>query len=951
MWVMHYFKVPYSLYHLTLYQVQVTPWNLAWPVGELFISIFCAVHFFFISFREVRLQFAERRLARCRYLFVGIFLVLTFLYMNVLAYSIDSLIENTNVSLNISRVVNVSVSSIVAFLTLVAGAMGLLVLVEGNARYFSRLFPAGSAFVVVVIAWGAFAVTCGLLDLALTWGGWVVALLLHVLLLVNIYAVKGEARRGIFLVAIVLVSIYVTGTSQRSEIRREWIVRGAYADELIRERDESFEQKLVEVDREIILSPALDSLIRYAGEDDVARFLLEKLTDLTGYHYTGSVAVRRVARRGEWDGLIDSLGVVIPGTSFYNIDDFDGFTTYIGRYPFPAPGDTARLYFRFDSKLESDRAGYRQILSREPTHPASLVYPYSHAKYKHGTLLRAHGNYNYSRTLSRFDRDVFRVEAREQNGYTHMLVPVGNSGLFIISLEKGFFVPYGLNVLYAILVCLLFSSYGIFFLSGKRGWRSRDASFKRRIRDNILALICALMVIMTLMSIMMISAGFERSQSLELLKLSKFVNRELEQHDEVEAATWPGITRELEQMADAIQVDVNIYSGEGNLVATSLPLIFEKGLDGTLLNPEAHRRVVRDHANSFVQEERVGELTYTAVYMPLELSNGKRYITSIPYFTKSDELNREIFFLVVISVNVLIIVIVLALFLSGVVAGLMMKPLQIVNEKLRLTRLGGTNEKILYKKQDEIGALVKEYNNMVDKLEESARRLSRVEREAAWQEMARQIAHEVKNPLTPMKLNIQFLRRALQGDNLEEARRRFDHIAGVLIEQIDHMASIANMFSDFAKVAVTTNEWFNFSELVERCARLFASEVAWMTQDIEPGIFLFGDKEQVNRVLVNLLKNAGQSIPDGRQGESTSTLERREGRGVLRVKDNGAGIQRELRERVAEPNFTTKSGGMGLGLPISYKIVESIGGPIRFESSTGEGTTFIVSFREARKED
>jgi nitrogen fixation/metabolism regulation signal transduction histidine kinase len=459
---------------------------------------------------------------------------------------------------------------------------------------------------------------------------------------------------------------------------------------------------------------------------------------------------------------------------------------------------------------------------------------------------------------------------------------------------------------------------------------------------------CGLMMITTCMSIVIISTGFERRQSIEVVKLSRIASRELEQHDCVEARACPDITRTLEQMAEALQVDVNIYSIDGELVATSLPIIFEKGLDGTLLNPDAFRRVARERANSFVQEESIGALTYMAVYMPLELRDGRKYVLSIPYFSKSDELNREILFLVVISINVALVVIILALLLSSIVAERVAKPLQMVNEKLRLMLLDGKNEKILYNKQDEIGALVKEYNNMVDKLEESVKRLSRVEREAAWQEMARQIAHEIKNPLTPMKLNIQFLQRALQGEDVEEVRRRFEGISSVLIEQIDHMASIANAFSDFAKASVSHNERFNFSEVVERCVRLFANDVEWMLTEIEPDIFLFGDKEQARRLLVNLLKNAEQSIPDGRQGEISIRLARRDEQVVLlTIKDNGTGIPGHLRERVTEPNFTTKSGGMGLGLPISYKIVEGMGGAIRFESEEGVGTTFFVTFREA----
>ncbi|MDR0544314.1 MAG: HAMP domain-containing histidine kinase [Odoribacteraceae bacterium] len=932
-----YFKAPHSLYHLALLPSRVTSWSLARPVGDLFISIFCAVHFFFITFQYLQ---PGRLAERYRTAFAFSLLLLIFAYINLFASSIDSLIVNTQVSLNIARIMSADVSSIAAFVTLMIGAMGVLVLMDGSARHFARLFRPGEVAARVAISWGCFAAACELLELTVAWRDCLFALLLQGVLLLNAYAVKGEARKSVFLVAIALVAAYIMGIARESEMQREWAVRAGYANEIISERDASFEEKLLEVDQKARHSSVLDSLARRGDREALSSYLLERLADLTGYHYAGTI---RFPAAAGWDSLIDRAGVPVAGSSFYNIDDFDGFTTYIGRFRFPSAGDSACLYLRFDSKLERDRPGYLQILSREPSRPVSGIYPYSHAKYRDGKLLHAHGDYNYSRTIT---SRPSHVQAADMNGYTHMMIPVGPSGLFIISLGKGFFAPYGLNVLYAILACLLFSSYGVFFQAGARVRWPRRVTIERRVRDSIIALVCGLLLVSAWISIMTISAGYERRQSLEALRLLKFVNRELEQLDQVEANGWPGVTSVLERVADAIQVDVNIYSMEGQLAATSLPLIFERGLDGMLLNPEAHRRVVREQANSFVQEERVGELSYMAVYMPLELANGKRYVLSIPYFAKSDELNRDIFFLVIISISAAISAIILSLSLSRVVAERIVRPLRVVNERLRLTRLDGKNEKITYRGQDEVATLVKEYNDMVDKLDESARQLSRAQRETAWREMARQIAHEIKNPLTPMKLNIQFLQRALEGNNPEKARARLEDVSTALIEQIDHMAAIAGSFADFAKIPETTNEWFNFSEMVTGRARLFAGEVSWMTTEIEQNVSLFGDKEQVNRVLVNLLKNAAQSIPPGRQGEITVTLERRDGLLILQIKDNGAGIPEETRARVAEPNFTTKSGGMGLGLPIAYRVVEGMGGSIRFESEVGVGTTFIVTFKE-----
>ena len=237
---------------------------------------------------------------------------------------------------------------------------------------------------------------------------------------------------------------------------------------------------------------------------------------------------------------------------------------------------------------------------------------------------------------------------------------------------------------------------------------------------------------------------------------------------------------------------------------------------------------------------------------------------------------------------------------------------------------------------------------MVDKLEDSVKKLAKSERETAWREMARQIAHEIKNPLTPMKLNIQFLQRTLQGGNVEEVRQRFKDISSILVEQIDHMASIASAFSDFAKMPIANSEWFNLSELVQGCTTLFENNVDRMICEIESNVLVYGDKEQVNRVIVNLLKNAEQSIPEDREGLITVTLIHKDGNVVLEVRDNGVGIPEGIRNHISEPNFTTKSGGMGLGLAMSYKIIESMGGTVTFESEEGVGTVFRVSLKSEK---
>ena len=527
-----------------------------------------------------------------------------------------------------------------------------------------------------------------------------------------------------------------------------------------------------------------------------------------------------------------------------------------------------------------------------------------------------------------------------------MLIPVDNNSTLVISLHENTFALYYMNVLYAFFVCILLSSYGLFF-NVNRNINFRQGTLRARIKNSIISLIFILFVILTALSIYMNTVSFKGRHNAKAIELLKYVNKELERLPCVDARKCPEVTGRLSDMSELLLIDINIYSRQGKLIATSRPEIFEYGFEGTLVDPEALKQIEKLGVTSYIANGKVGELTYMSAYMPLVLDNGKSYILNIPYFAQNDELNLDIIIMVVITVNIAIVMMVLAFILSGLVAERVTRPLQMLNDKLKKMHVGGKNEKIVYNHADEVGRLVEEYNNMVDKLDESIVQLAKSERESAWREMARQIAHEIKNPLTPMKLNIQFMQRSLQVEDPQEFKQRFKDISTVLIEQIDNMASIASAFSDFAKMPVSQKEVFDISEMVSNAVVLFEKNVDRLIYTIEPDIKVWADKEQVYRVVINVLKNAVQSIPEEREGKVEVSVSRVESKVVIRVKDNGCGIPAELKNKIFEPNFTTKTSGMGLGLAISRRIMESMEGTIEFKS-LDVGTEFIITLEAVR---
>jgi len=313
----------------------------------------------------------------------------------------------------------------------------------------------------------------------------------------------------------------------------------------------------------------------------------------------------------------------------------------------------------------------------------------------------------------------------------------------------------------------------------------------------------------------------------------------------------------------------------------------------------------------------------------------------LPYFTKQNLLEEEISNLIVAEINLYVFLILLSSMIAVFISNKITRPLALIQEKFKNIKLK-TYEKIEYNGKDEVGDLVKEYNRMLIELEKNIELLSQSERESAWREMAKQIAHEIKNPLTPMKLHIQMLLRSWENKD-SNFEMRLKRTSKNIIEQINALSKIATEFSNFAKMPKANNTVFNIVEVLNDTVRLFENEeVKILTLFRDKEINVFADKEQITRVFINLIKNGMQAVPEDKKGRINVYLEKDEEFVITQLQDNGDGINDEVKEKLFRPNFTTKSSGMGMGLAIVKNIIESANGKIFFETKINIGTTFFV---------
>lgn len=613
------------------------------------------------------------------------------------------------------------------------------------------------------------------------------------------------------------------------------------------------------------------------------------------------------------------------------------------------PEKAFHLYIQLEPKLAVNLGAFPDLLLDKSLENKLESKRISYAVYESNKLLNTFGEYQYPLFIN---HQTFNTETND--GYEHFInTPKKNITIVITDKEFGLWGRFTSNS-YLFIFFSLLVLFGVWFNSLVIKRSPRFSSLNNRIQFILVSIVVLSLAGVVVGTIWVVNTQFELKNEKDLILKSQSVLKELHQNIAQQESLEPNYkdvtSYRLKRLSQLFGSDISLFNKQGMLYATSQPAIYEQGLVSKFMNPFAYISFKKSIRANYSQKENIGTLKYLSAYIPFYSKNDKLlgYI-NLPYFSRQKDLEKELTAYLTTLINIYTILFAITTLIALLVSNLLTKPLRIIKQQISNIQFGKFNEALQWKSNDEIGNLVAEYNNMLVKLEKSSELLAKSERESAWREMAKQVAHEIKNPLTPMKLNIQHLQRVVE-THPDDINERVNKVSQILIEQIDTLSHIATEFSNFAKLPNANLEVVNLYDVLQNVTHLFQQNTACeISLTATEPLLVMADKEQCLRIFTNLLKNAEQSIPDNRKGKIEIMAYSSDKSVTIKVKDNGSGIPNDIKHKLFTPNFTTKTTGTGLGLAMVKNSVVSFNGTITFETDLNEGTIFTIVLPAVKK--
>jgi len=751
------------------------------------------------------------------------------------------------------------------------------------------------------------------------------------------------------------------------EVRKDYIQKKEFGRKYLAENDGIGEYKLSKANLDISKDSTIKVLIKSTllPREQIQSYIRKIVLDNYFDYYDTQVSVFDV-----------------NGKSLDNISDTQSFQAYENRYkiskyqtdynniffvndpsnnykkqyidfiPLLNKRNEAIGYIIIDLRKRDD-AAYDADLFDLPTSSEEQLEArnYSYAVYENGKIIKTGGkNYNYEHKLplSLAEGKQISEEGIIDNGF-HYVVSMNKNGRKIVVSSETISLPViysNFSFLFLILVIVIILIILIYAI--RLGFSNLNINFATKIQIYLNVAFLLPLILVFGITLKIIGVKFSESQKQSYVS----------QTENIKISLLPVVNRFVEgKMSKQFLIDtlrniskdskkyVSIFDVTGHLLATNKLLSYETGVVSTYLNPEAYIRVIEEQERNIIIPEIIGNLDFMSSYGGINSNNGKLVgIVKILFYDSKIPNEREISDVIGSLLNTFTTIFLGLLLLSYFASNILTVPLRMIINKLRKIDLSKPNEPLAWRSDDEIGILIKAYNDMLVKLDESKVALADTTKQSAWQQMAKQVVHEIKNPLTPMKLSLQLLQHKISKGVAIDAIQIKNQIES-LIGQIDNLSYIANSFSDFARLPVPKREAFDFIYEVNKVVNLYSEDKKInLIKDVpQKSVMVWGDRQLTGNIINNLLMNAIQSVPSNRKPNINIKVEINTEAVTFSITDNGTGVLKENTSKIFMLDFSTKAKGSGVGLALAKWVVDNSKGSIWFDTVQDVGSTFYFT--------
>lgn len=758
-----------------------------------------------------------------------------------------------------------------------------------------------------------------------------------------------------------IFALFVVSITATTGFRKERNIQEVWANRLSIDRDIALEMNLRRVEKAI----ASDGLIAtLAGVQNTANIVLNRITDnymsrfLQDYDisiYIMNDSERSPEAMAFFKEKVDRGESIAPGSQFLYSTPGGAHAVYTGVFVyFNEYSGITHLLIDLEPKANKQDKGYASLLGIAA--PGKVIMParYDYAKYSGRDIVTFRGNFAYPTVMEdRIARDIYDngVNHFKDDGYLHFVNHTSVDEVILISRPQVEATRFVVGCIFLALV--IFFALTSLLLTRKRKKSSEFVKgyYKSRVSSVLVGSLLITLVAMASVSIFFVykrnDDNLKAAMSDKISAIQALVYNACKGAKSGSDLGAKEIKEALESVSAVSGTDVTLYRTDGKVLQSTTPEFFDKTIIGSRIHQDAFENIIYRNKRFFVHKETIGRRKYYAMYAPVFSSEGKMLsIVGAPYTDENYDFEMEAVLHFVTIITLFLILLIIARFMIRAIVTRMFKPLSEMGRKMNAADVESL-EYLDYKNDDEITSLVQSYNRMVGDLTRSTRQLAQAERDKAWSAMARQVAHEIKNPLTPMKLQIQRLIR-LKQKGAADWDEKFDEVSKVVLDHIDILTDTANEFSTFAKLYSEEPTEIDLDALIQEEISMFNNkeniEFSYLGLD---GVTINGPKPQLTRVLVNLLTNAIQAVEIRQQHELESGAAKASPGHILiqlrnsldsgyydiAVEDDGPGVTEENQEKLFTPNFTTKTGGTGLGLAICRSILERCGASIAYSRS------------------